>query len=118
MSGVYQVEIAKSETDLKHLLRIQKTASDKERLQLLYLLTTQQAKTVQAAASLLSRHRVAVQKWLGLYRKGGLAGLLEHTPHTGRKPSIPAWAQESLRQRLQDSEGFNGSKPPQKSRVQ
>jgi transposase len=107
MSGVYKLEIAESEAELKHLLRIQKTASDKERIQLLYLLTTQQAKTVQAAASLLGRHRVTAQKWLGLYRKGGLTGLLEHTPHTGRKHSIPGWAQEALRKRLQDREGFN-----------
>ena len=107
MSGVYKLEITESEADLKHLLRIQKTASDKERIQVLYLLKTHQANTVQDAASLLGRHRVTVQKWLGLYRKGGLAGLLEHLPHTGRKHSIPSWAQNALRQRLQDREGFN-----------
>jgi hypothetical protein len=38
MAGVYKLEIAESEEDLKHLLRIQKTASAKERIQLLYLL--------------------------------------------------------------------------------
>jgi transposase len=107
MSGVYKLEIVESEEDLKQLLRVQKTASDKERIQLLYLLKTHQAKTVQAAASLLGRHRVTVQKWLGLYRKRGLAGLLEHLPHPGRKHSIPNWAQAALSKRLQASEGFN-----------
>jgi hypothetical protein len=38
MSGDCKVEIAESEAELKHLLRIQKTALDKERIQLLYLL--------------------------------------------------------------------------------
>jgi transposase len=89
------------------LLRIQKTASDKERIQVLYLLKTHQAKTVQDAASLLGRHRVTVQKWLGLYRKRRLSGLLEHIPHTGQKHRIPNWAQEALSKRLQAREGFN-----------
>jgi transposase len=107
MAGVYKLEITESEADLKDLLRIQKTASAKERVQLLYLLASGQAKTVDCAASLLGRHRVTVQTWLSLYRKGGLAGLLERKSPTGRKHSIPAWAQEALRKRLQQSEGFN-----------
>jgi hypothetical protein len=57
MSGVYKLEIQESETDLKQLLKQQKSASGKERVQLLYLLKTKQAQTVQAAASLLGRNR-------------------------------------------------------------
>ncbi len=107
MAGVYQLEITETEDELKHLLRTQKTASAKERVQLLYLLQSGQAKTVDCAASLLGRHRVTVQKWLRLYRKGGLAGLLERKSPPGRKHSIPAWAQDALRKRLQQPEGFN-----------
>lgn len=51
MAGVYKLDIQESENDLKQLLRQQKTASGKERIQLLYLLKTGQAKTVQAAAT-------------------------------------------------------------------
>ncbi|PPS38787.1 helix-turn-helix domain-containing protein [Chroococcidiopsis sp. TS-821] len=107
MAGVYKLEIAESVEDLKQLLRAQKSASDKERIQLLYLLKSEQAKTVQAAAELLGRHRVTVQEWLRLYRQGGLVGLLTRKPCLGRQHSIPQWAQDALSQRLQQEEGFN-----------
>jgi transposase len=107
MAGVYKLEITETEDELKLLLRTQKTASAKERVQLLYLLKSGQAKTVESAAALLGRNRVTVQKWLRRYRQGGLAGLLEHKPHPGRKHSIPQWAQDALNKRLQDPQGFN-----------
>lgn len=107
MAGVYKLDITESAADLKQLLRTQKTASDKERIQLLYLLKSEQATTVQAAAELLGRHRVTLQEWLRLYRKGGLSGLLSHKPRPGRQHSIPQWAQDALNKRLQQEEGFN-----------
>jgi transposase len=107
MAGVYKLEIAESEEDLKWLLRKQKTASAKERVQLVYLLKSGQAKTVESAAALLGRNRVTVQKWLRRYRQEGLAGMLERKPHPGRKHSIPQWAQDALSKRLDHPEGFN-----------
>ena len=47
MAGVYKLEISESEEDLKRMLRTQKTASDKKRIQLLYLLKTKQAQSSQ-----------------------------------------------------------------------
>jgi transposase len=107
MAGVYKLEISETEEELKSLLRTQKTASGKERVQLLYLLKSGQAKTVERAASLLGRNRVTAQKWLRHYRTGGLARLLERKPHPGRKHSIPQWAQDALSKRLESAEGFN-----------
>lgn len=107
MAGVYKLDIAESVEELKQLLGRQKSATDKERVQLLYLLKSEQAKTVQAAAELIGRHRVTVQEWLGLYRKGGLVGLLSHKPRVGTKQSIPQWAQDALKKRLEQPEGFN-----------
>lgn len=46
MAGVYKLEIVESEEELKQLLRQQKTVSSKQRVQLLYLLKSKQAKTV------------------------------------------------------------------------
>ena len=89
MAGVYKLDSTETEADLKQHLRHAKPASDKERLQLLYLLQSGQAKTVQDAATLLARHRITVQKWLHLYCCGGLEAMLAHTPHTGRRQSIP-----------------------------
>ena len=107
MAGVYKLAITETEAELKQRLRHAKTASDKERLQLLYLLQSGQAKTVQAAATLLARHRITVQKWLHRYRRGGLEAMLAHTPRTGRRQSIPQWAQAALNKQLHESAGFN-----------
>lgn len=106
MPGVYQLEIKETLDELRKLLRVQKTASDKERIQLLYLLKSEQARTIIMAASLLGRHRVTVHKWLSRYRTGGIENLLSHKPRTGRKQSIPLWAQRALAKKLQQEQGF------------
>lgn len=108
MAGVYKLEIQESEDDLKQLLRQQKTASGKERIQLLYLLKTQQAKTVQEAASILGRHRATLQEWLRSYREGGLVELLKSKARSGRPRAIPRWAETALQKRLQEPQGFDG----------
>ncbi len=106
MSGVYHLEITESEDELKALLRTQKTASSKERIQLLYLLKSGQAETMQQAAKLLGRHRVTVQKWAQRYREGQLEALLSHKPRVGSKSTLPDWAEAALRQRLEHPDGF------------
>jgi len=106
MAGVYKLDIQESETELKHLLREQKAAAAKERVQLLYLLKTRQAKTVQQAAKMLGRNRVTVQEWLQSYRKGGLDQLLRHNKSAGRPRSLPKWAEQALEKRLQQPQGF------------
>lgn len=107
MAGIYKIEIAESEEDLRKRLGQQKTASGKERVRLLYLLKSQQAKTVQEAAQILGRHRVTVQEWMRRYREGGLEGLLVGRVSTGRPRAIPGWAEKALDKRLQESQGFN-----------
>jgi len=109
MAGVYKLTIDESEADLKQLLRQQKTAVGEERVQLLFLLKSGQAKTVQEAAKLLGRHRVTVQDWLRRYRIGGLNQLLERkVARSGRPRSIPEWAERALKERLQQAQGFEG----------
>lgn len=75
MAGVYKLEIQEDEKTLKQLLCQQRTATGKERVQLLYLLKSKQATTVQQAACLLGRHRVTLQEWLQRYREGGIDSL-------------------------------------------
>ncbi|MEM1281227.1 MAG: helix-turn-helix domain-containing protein [Cyanobacteria bacterium P01_H01_bin.152] len=67
-------------------MRQQKTAGDKARVHLLYLLKSGGVATMQAAAIWLGRHRVTVQKWARRYRDGGLTQLLSHAPGTGNTP--------------------------------
>lgn len=106
MSGIYHLETTESEQELKALLRNQKTASDKERIQLLYLFKSGQAKTIQQAASLLGRHQVTLQKWAKRYRQGGLEQLLRQPSRSGAKSTLSAEAETALRNRLEQSDGF------------
>ena len=76
MSGVYRLKIVETTDELKNLLRVQKTASDKERIQLLFLLKSGQAPTIKTAAEILGRNRVTVQKWISRYRQGGIYSIL------------------------------------------
>jgi transposase len=107
MSGVYKLEIAESEEELKELLRQQKTASGKERIQVLYLLKSHRAETITAVAEILGRNRVTVQEWLKEYRLGGLKRMLTPKPRKGRSRQLPGWAKEALEKRLSSEEGFN-----------
>ncbi|WP_193197781.1 hypothetical protein [Nostoc sp. MG11] len=63
MAGITKVEILESAEELHNLLRQQKTALGKERIQALYLLKTGQVKTIQDLAVMLGRGRVTVQRW-------------------------------------------------------
>jgi len=107
MTGVYRLEIKESLEELNRLLRIQKTGTDKERVHWLYLLKSEQAKTMEQAAQMLGRHRVTVQKWAKKYREGGLEGLLNQKPRTGRPTQLPNWAEQALEKRLQEEDGFS-----------
>ncbi len=106
MVGVFHLNIIESETELKELLRTQKTASRKERIQLLYLLKTKKAKTITQASEILARNRVTLQDWLNKYRHGGLSKMLERKTSPGRPRKIPPWAEDALAKRLEDPQGF------------
>jgi transposase len=106
MAGIYQLKIRETEIELKQLLRKEKTGSGKERIQLLYLLKSQKAKTISQASELLGRHRVTLQDWLAKYRKGGLESLLGRAISPGRPRKIPTWAVQALAKRLKQEEGF------------
>jgi transposase len=84
MAGVYKIDITESEEELKQLLKREKTGSGKERIQVLYLLKTKKAKTVQEASLMIGRNRVTVQEWLGKYRQGGREGLLSKKKQQGK----------------------------------
>jgi transposase len=107
MSGVYKLKIAESEEELKELLRQQKTARGKERIQALYLLKSHRAETITAAAEILGSNRVTVQEWLKEYREGGLEKMLTPKPRKGRERQLPQWARQALEKRLSEKEGFN-----------
>jgi transposase len=110
MGGIYKLEINESSEELKELLRKQKVAAAKERIQLLYLLKTRQVLTIQEVAKVLGRNRVTVQDWLKKYREGGLSSLLNFSKSTGRPPVVPKYVVNALLKRLEEPEGFNSYK--------
>jgi transposase len=106
MAGVTRIEIRETATELADLIQAQSNANLKARLQVLYLLKLPEAMSVSAVAKVMGRHRGSVQRWLSLYRKAGLTGLLETRQSPGRPRVIPAWAVASLQRRLSEPEGF------------
>ncbi|MCL2938041.1 MAG: hypothetical protein MGU50_16505 [Trichodesmium sp. MAG_R02] len=65
-----KINITESEETLKKLLVAQKIAKHRERVQVLYLLVTNQAETVGHLATLTGHHRVTISRWLSQYRQG------------------------------------------------
>jgi len=107
MTGVCKLEITESSEELKSLLTQQKSASNFQKVQALYLFKIGQVKTVKDLAVTLGRNRITVQRWLHTYRTEGLAGLLKVKHGGGRKPVIPEAAMAGLQKRLQDPNSFS-----------
>ena len=76
MAGVTRVKIFESAEELHELLRKQKTALGKERIQALYLLKIGQVKTIQDLAVVLGRGSTTVQRWLKAYAESGISSLV------------------------------------------
>jgi len=106
MAGNTKIEITETEEELRNLLRQQKTGLQKERVQALYLLKTQQVETVQKLARILGRGRITLHRWLKLYRELGINGLLEQKKSSGRPPIINSSAREQLMIELSEAQGF------------
>lgn len=106
MSGVSKIKIKESIETLKLLLNQQKSSENFQKIQGLYLLKSKQAETITEVAALVGRHRITVQGWLRSYSKGGIEALLTEKTVGGRKSSIPDWAIEILKEKLQNSLTF------------
>ena len=85
MAGVTKVKIKESAEELHELLRKQKTALAKERIQALYLLKIEQVKTIKDLAVVLGRGTATVQRWLKAYTESGINILVQASVN---RPSI------------------------------
>ena len=77
MLGALKIEIKETEEILRELLKRQKEAKKRERIQMLYWLKTRQVESVAHLAVLLGYHRTTISRWLTKYRRGGIEELLE-----------------------------------------
>lgn len=106
MAGVSRIEIQESSAQLKTLMHLQTSAMAKERLQVLNLLKSLQAKNITEAAQLVGRDRTTVQRWMQKYGGGGIEKLIAERTGQGRKRSIPAEVNSALEEELAKREGF------------
>lgn len=107
MVGVSRIEIRESTEQLKHLMHLQTSASAKERLQVLYLLKSLQAKDISTAAQLVGRDRTTVQRWMLKYEAHGIEKLIATRSGQGRKCTIPDVINQALTAKLDDPHGMS-----------
>jgi transposase len=96
--------------DLKALLSAEHDAHRHQRLQALYLLQTQQARTRRQVAQLLGVSRDPVGRWLAAYATGGILQMLTIAKAPGKTPLLSPEVQQALRERLAHLDGFASDK--------
>jgi transposase len=91
---------------LKRLLTAERDAQRQQRLQALYLLQTQQARTRLHVARLLGVSRNTVGRWLAAYKTGGVPQMLTIAKAPGKVPLLSEAMREALCRRLAEPGGF------------
>jgi len=108
MAKRVKIEIKETIDELQALIKQETNAKKKERLQLLYLLQSDQVPTLEAIAIILGKNTATLYRWLKQYRQGGLSQCLDLYQPQGKPCLIPAEIIEKLKERLQNPEGFLG----------
>ena len=98
--------IHESADALKHRLQQERDPRKRQRLHLLYLLASGQARRRTQAAQLLGVERNTIGRWLTLYQQGGLETLLDLYVPAGKAPALAPDQLAQLQQRLERPEGF------------
>jgi transposase len=106
MARQLRLAIAQSAEILEQQLKNSRTASQKERLQMLWWLKTGQVTQHQTVAERLGRDRSTVTRWLQKYRQGGLSELLALKSAPGKSPHLSPEALERLQERWRQPPGF------------
>ena len=106
MARRLQIIISESEEFLEKQLKQARTASQKERLQVLWWLKTGQVQQHQELAQRTGRNGSTVSRWLQKYRTGGLSALLEVKTAPGQAPHLKPEALSGLKERLEQGAGF------------
>ncbi len=107
MSRPFRVEIVESCEVLEKALKSARTASSKERLQMLYLLKSGQVKSRQELAELIGLDHSTITRWLRKYKDHGRKGLLEVKQAPGKVALALGEILERLKQRLLELKGFH-----------
>lgn len=92
---------------LKRLMKQERHLLKHQRLQMLYLVASEQARTRTALAPLVGVNRETVGDWLRLCADGGRELLLTIRTPPGKQPTIPAPVVAELREHLSKPEGVD-----------
>lgn len=101
--------ITEPEGALKQHLRHEQDSHKKQRLPMLDLLASGQARDRQQGAHLLGGHRHTMGRWLALYAASGLHALLTTDVPAGKPVPLAPDVLASLEQALHRPEGFASS---------
>jgi transposase len=84
----YQERIEDTVTELKIIMSQQRTVTNRQKVQALYLLKSGLSQSITDVAELVGVHRITVQRWFKQYSEGGLSSLLKLGQSTGRPRAI------------------------------
>lgn len=103
----FRVTVTESVEQLEKSLRHARSASQKERLQMLVYLKAGEVSSRGELAERCQRDKATITRWMSRYRQGGLSALLTKRSAPGATRKIPAAALEQLKARLAQAEGFH-----------
>jgi transposase len=98
--------IHETPAEVQRLLKAERDAQQQQRLQALYLLQTQQARTRRQVARLLGVNRDTVGRWLAAYAQGGISQMVTIAKAPGKPPLLSEAIRQALRDRLAQPQGF------------
>lgn len=98
-------KIRESAEELKEMLKTERNSKRQNRLQVLYLIVTRQAKSRGQVASMLGKNRNTISSWLSLYETQGLEQFLEIYRPPGVKTKISEAALKEIKAMLGTEKG-------------
>ena len=81
-------KIKETSEELREMLKKEFQSKRQNRLQVLYLIVTRQAKSRSQVAEMLGKNRNTISDWMSLYEEGGLEKLLEIYKPSGANSKI------------------------------
>jgi len=84
----YPERIEDTVTELKIIMSQQRTVTNRQKVQALYLLKSGLSQSITDVAEVLGVHRITVQRGFKQYSEGGLSSLLKLGRSTGRPRAI------------------------------
>jgi len=101
------VDVKESIQDLERFIKDERSHNRKERLQILLLFKSGNARTLQKLAQCVGKSESTIKRWLVLYRQGGLEKLLTIKKRGGKEAILSPEMLMSLEKRLYETPYFN-----------